>query len=521
MHDVLRASGRPLDRSTRDFMESRFGHDFSAVRVHTDDTAARSASALSARAYTIGRNVVFAAGEHQPSTQAGKHLLAHELAHVVQQQAGAEPQAPQFRLPHDPMHRRLIVGEANDPAEQEADQVADHVMQMPRHERVTDAAAQGMLSDGHVSSLLPKPSAIRACGGVTVQRQYRSSQAPTTNPNALIPITDFITYVEAVERHYAQDTPDEILTRIRSMYYSGLAFDQLIPASQRVHTPPGMYSEEAAGYALAPVSHDILDMARGQAPGAQNAFRHLTAHADENAIGDNPSPYIVMPDGSRIDVGHLLLGLESLLYPRVSTPYSDYGIPGIDPASWPADLALASFWTDYHRRNGHPAPDAPVHFASPDFEDYYRASTPNEDLLGDADSFGTHEQATAAGPSALSNVLRVYYLGERGNQAGVARRWRTFCARNHFSYVFLNGQLTWDAGIFGTWLPRLNRLCDLFASGAMSRLGSMAFGTSPSRGDWPQNRLALQHFLDWIRPRLEAELAAEHQSPSGQGPGAR
>jgi hypothetical protein len=66
-------------------MEPRFGHDFSRVRVHTDSKAAESARAVNALAYTVGRDVVFGAGQHVPGTSAGQRLLAHELAHVVQQ----------------------------------------------------------------------------------------------------------------------------------------------------------------------------------------------------------------------------------------------------------------------------------------------------------------------------------------------------------------------------------------------------------------------------------------------------
>jgi len=88
VHDVLRQSGNALESSTREFMEQRIGHDFSRVRVHTDTAAAESAHALHARAYTVGRDVVFAAGQFAPDTTAGKTLLAHELTHVVQQRMG-------------------------------------------------------------------------------------------------------------------------------------------------------------------------------------------------------------------------------------------------------------------------------------------------------------------------------------------------------------------------------------------------------------------------------------------------
>jgi hypothetical protein len=85
VHDVLRAPGQPLDSGTRSFMEPRFGHDFSPVRIHTDAKAAESARAVNAQAYTVGNNVVFDSRQYAPESYSGRRLLAHELAHVVQQ----------------------------------------------------------------------------------------------------------------------------------------------------------------------------------------------------------------------------------------------------------------------------------------------------------------------------------------------------------------------------------------------------------------------------------------------------
>ncbi len=82
---VLASPGRPLDTSTREFFAARFGHDFGDVRVHDDATAAASARGVHALAYTVGNNVVFGSGQYSPGTQAGRHLLAHELTHVIQQ----------------------------------------------------------------------------------------------------------------------------------------------------------------------------------------------------------------------------------------------------------------------------------------------------------------------------------------------------------------------------------------------------------------------------------------------------
>lgn len=96
--DVLSSGGgQSMDNSTRQFMESRFGQDFSQVRIHTGGRAAESAGAIQARAYTSGRDIVFGAGEYQPSSESGRRLLAHELVHVGQQQnEGAKIQRDGF-----------------------------------------------------------------------------------------------------------------------------------------------------------------------------------------------------------------------------------------------------------------------------------------------------------------------------------------------------------------------------------------------------------------------------------------
>ncbi|HEX8167054.1 MAG TPA: DUF4157 domain-containing protein [Beijerinckiaceae bacterium] len=126
--EALRSPGAPLDPATRAYMEPRFGHDLSTVRVHADGGAARSARAVAARAYTVGPEVVFGAGEYRPQTSAGRSLLAHELAHVVQQrQAGG-------------MQLKSQLNGAADAAEREADSVAGRVA---AGERVSISAAPG------------------------------------------------------------------------------------------------------------------------------------------------------------------------------------------------------------------------------------------------------------------------------------------------------------------------------------------------------------------------------------------
>lgn len=105
VHDVLRTPGRPLDSPIRAPMEGHFGHDFSRVRIHTDGRAIESAREVHARAYTVGRHVVF--GEAPD-----RALMAHELAHVVQQ-SGSPDIGPQIEI-----------GSVDDPRERQAEVMA-------------------------------------------------------------------------------------------------------------------------------------------------------------------------------------------------------------------------------------------------------------------------------------------------------------------------------------------------------------------------------------------------------------
>lgn len=85
VHEVLNSPGRRLDPDTRNFFEPRFGRDFSKVRIYADGEAAASARAVHARAYTVGPKIVFGTGEYRPQSEAGRRLIAHELAHTLQQ----------------------------------------------------------------------------------------------------------------------------------------------------------------------------------------------------------------------------------------------------------------------------------------------------------------------------------------------------------------------------------------------------------------------------------------------------
>jgi len=133
VHDVLSAGGKPLAPEVRGEMEERLGHDFGDVRVHTDNAANESAKSVSAHAYTVGSNVVFQRDKYDPSSTAGKTMLAHELTHVVQQRAGA--------VDGTPAPGGIRISDPSDRFEREAAANADRVMSAPAAAPVTVSAS--------------------------------------------------------------------------------------------------------------------------------------------------------------------------------------------------------------------------------------------------------------------------------------------------------------------------------------------------------------------------------------------
>src|SRR5438552_4372157 len=152
VHEVLRSPGQPLDPATLAFMEPRFGHDFSSVRVHTDAKAMESARAVNALAYTVGRNVVFSAEAYSPYSRTGQQLIAHELTHVIQQANGA--------VSGRPIACGMSVSDPGDAYERQADVVASGLF---------SGAASSNRVPGRSAYLEPLASGLNH----TIQRQPR------------------------------------------------------------------------------------------------------------------------------------------------------------------------------------------------------------------------------------------------------------------------------------------------------------------------------------------------------------
>jgi hypothetical protein len=164
VHEVLNSPGQPLDPATRNFFEPRFGHDFSRVRVHTDDRAAESARAVNAAAYTVGNDVVFDSN-HRPADGKSRQLVAHELAHVVQQETSIPS------LNGDP--GSLRVAPSDDGAEHEAEKAAKNL--------------------GSVSPSAHEPPAVRRAPPDAGTKQAQPTQ---TQPS---PYTQALTQIQTLD----------------------------------------------------------------------------------------------------------------------------------------------------------------------------------------------------------------------------------------------------------------------------------------------------------------------------------
>src|SRR5215212_9756980 len=119
INDIRSSSGSPLDPGTKEFLGSRFGYDFSKVRIHSNEKAARSAYSVNSLAYTVGNDIVFGEGQYKPDTLEGNRLLAHELTHVIQQTSTDRLHLDHSDDKHDrsPMAVHLMV--QRDPAPKE------------------------------------------------------------------------------------------------------------------------------------------------------------------------------------------------------------------------------------------------------------------------------------------------------------------------------------------------------------------------------------------------------------------
>ncbi len=167
--------GAPLRPAVRREMEHRLGADFGDVRVHTDSDAAQSARSLQARAYTSGRDIVFASGEYRPDTTSGKHTIAHELTHVIQQRQGP--------VAGSPLTSGLSISRPDDSFEREAEANATRAMARPGNV----SGSPGSIEERPVSS--PSSSGARPALRQPLQRIGDEAPIASGADAAVVPAT--------------------------------------------------------------------------------------------------------------------------------------------------------------------------------------------------------------------------------------------------------------------------------------------------------------------------------------------
>jgi hypothetical protein len=181
VHEALETPGQQLDTATRTLMERWFGHDFSRVRVHTDQVAARSAEAVAAQAYTVGPDVVFGAGRYAPATRDGQRLLAHELEHVRHQHRSGpvlqrQPLGgqPDQTIPTE-LRSSADVGRMSD------DDLAD------RHDRILDVLGRFTMSTPETALLEREAARI----GVELARRKALAEGRTFSDDSINKMKDY------------------------------------------------------------------------------------------------------------------------------------------------------------------------------------------------------------------------------------------------------------------------------------------------------------------------------------------
>jgi hypothetical protein len=280
-----------MDHKTRNFMRSRFGHDFGTVRVHNDALAAESARAINAKAYTLGNDLVFAAGTYSPDTAWGKGILAHELAHVVQQRrGGASPGT-----------------DAGGRLEQAATEASAGVMRGESPVGVSGASAAGIarLPAGvDVPIFLPQDQDVSKLSADERQQwiqaidkrlQYLESKAGnTTQPKSEIQIPGLEVDSPEAERVRLFDWRRKLAAGAGVLVAFGIVRTSALSApvnqSSAASAPPDTDAKVAAlrGAHTTPVAKSRLDITSFSSDEANTAIRNFYGSGQSKSANESP-----------------------------------------------------------------------------------------------------------------------------------------------------------------------------------------------------------------------------------------
>ncbi len=559
---ALKGCGRPLPESVRAFFEPRLGRDFSPVRVHTGPRAGELARAVRARAFTVGRQVVFGDNEYAPATSAGRRLLAHELTHTVQQRA--QPGALVQRLPQSDEHEC----EDRGPPQDEGHPLIYNYKKVPspglvkeRSKRPAVGYAQQLLnnflelydngnvdclddcgSDMRISEMREKfphrlevdcwfgdkteraTRMFQCCDGLLkvdgkienetwpalqgagAPRQIRRTSTIPFEERAgdtcTVTLERFIELVEAEEARYPvsdQTNTRLMITRLRKIFYGKEGWDRhLISGASHVPRP----------YQTRETERDRFDLPIPWAPDVTVTARDYTV--TDPTTGATPeiarSKDVRLPDGTCIDLGHVFAGLDAMNYPQmVDGPGTVNISSNVDAVTWVGDLGSVQAELQFEFVRG-----GNTGLTSAQWQAIIDEYAPARDMLGNIDAYiigATYDVAAQIGGKKVSEILREYYLSARGTTGGDAR------AHRYSTFAAAIGLIGWDGSNFSNESSWLDDYADEVNDTAALYVGANTRGWwNPARYGFAldlagnaSSRLILQKFLAELKLRIATE----------------
>ncbi len=400
-------------------MGRAFRHDFSRIRIHEGAAADRSAALVGARAYTVGRHIVFAAGQYSPSTTGGRVLLAHELAHAAQQRF-VDPNASHalWRYAAEVM-----------PPEREADMAARLAASgIPPGQLTTTEGAALARSPQTPTSPIGGPSAMPTLHGQTTRSFYNLRDAP--DGKVLGTLEGRAATVTVVgKRQTGTGFWFEIILRepISSLQpgtHAWITSAGVVPTADWPYFMSQLRESEAAhtGLPLIPritrlrqwshASNLPFDRVIGTVPGTEYVDTRPSAPGQWQLLKDYQS--VRVPDGTVVDLQHLLVGMDVLAHKVPHQTFGERGSyaayrlgPNYSAATWAGDIgaAVADMTlkqdSDWESRNvGATIEHRLTH--------YYDSRVSQADMLGDIDAWGVREKG-ASKPGSIVQLLSAYY----------------------------------------------------------------------------------------------------------------
>ncbi len=563
VHEVLSTSGRPLGTADRAFFEPRFGRDFSAVRVHDDDAAARSARSIGARAWTVGSRIAFAQGAFVPGEATGRRLLAHELAHVAQQ--GAAPETVRRDISGQPAPAEPLPAQAATPPPQAEAQGAEaatclvHFVQ--GRAEFTDAREFAACSASIKAFLAGDASRTVELSGFASEEGDAQFNADLAQRRA-----------DTVKALLVQDgAPAARVTAtgrgVSTTYPQPEANRRVEIVKPAPPPPPQRVAEVTIASVACPPSKVITaasldeyvslmecaEARMGLSPREMlTVFRQLyygkpwsVSKADEwndvvqcpANVGD-PQPkmgpelfgsLLASQEVAGVDVGHVFVGLEAMMCPTPSVSLTQgpmqwtgslFGATTVNTANedfstWAGDLGAAVAARAACAQLGPAAAgnDDCFHAPGPQSLNFYlRASAPDQDLQGDIDPFvlraqalgipcGGSAQKTATMPAGKMSEVFDQYYNQPASALGKAHAGSIRC--------FLD---VIGAQLDSSGKTIVNR--DAWDGPMIASVGSFALTfyykirrTTPNIGEAGTMRIvyardAVNWFLDWLQARL-------------------